>query len=54
MNYFFCYDGNMMRQLQNKGIRYITRALTVDKLQKFWLYAITDEFQQALDEIKRA
>ncbi|MGR6761285.1 MULTISPECIES: hypothetical protein [Paenibacillus] len=53
MSYFYCYDGQMMRKLQGKNIRYITRALTIDKHQKFWLYAINEEFQQALEEIKQ-
>ncbi|MFK4345067.1 MULTISPECIES: hypothetical protein [Paenibacillus] len=53
MSYFYCYDGQMMRKLQDKNIRYITRALTIDKHQKFWLYAINEEFQQALEEIKQ-
>ncbi|MGG1654397.1 hypothetical protein ACIFOE_22455 [Paenibacillus sp. NRS-1783] len=52
MSYFYCYDGQMMRKLQDKNIRYITRALTIDKHQKFWLYAINEEFQQALEGIK--
>jgi hypothetical protein len=42
----------MMRNLQIRNIRYITRALTIDKHQKFWLYQINEEFQQALEEIK--
>jgi hypothetical protein len=51
MNYFYCYDGQMMRKLKEKDVRYITRALTVGKLQKFWLYEITPYFQSALKEI---
>jgi hypothetical protein len=51
MNYFYCYDGEMMRNLQTKNIRYITRALTIDKKQKFWLYEITTDLQDALEEI---
>lgn len=53
MNYFYCYDGQMMRKLQDKNIRYITRALTIDKHQKFWLYEINDEFQQAVEELRK-
>jgi len=52
IQFFYCYDGLMMRKLQDKGIRYVTRALTVDKLQKFWLYVITPELQKAISEIK--
>jgi hypothetical protein len=52
MNYFYCYDGEMMRNLQIRNIRYITRALTIDKKQKFWLYEITTDLQDALEEIK--
>jgi hypothetical protein len=52
MNYFYCYDGEMMRNLQTRNIRYITRALTIDKKQKFWLYEITTDLQEALEEIK--
>lgn len=51
-DYFYCYDGLMMRKLQDKGVRYITRALTIDKHMKFWLYEITPEFQTALSEVK--
>ncbi len=54
MEYFYCYDGQMMRKLQDKNIRYITRALTIDKMRKFWLYEINDKFQAALEEIKKA
>jgi len=53
MEYFYCYDGKMMRKLQDKKIRYITRALTIDKLQKFWLYEITPDLQKALEEIRQ-
>jgi len=42
----------MMRKLQEKNIRYITRALTIDNHQKFWLYEINDKLQQTLEEIK--
>jgi hypothetical protein len=51
--YFYCYDPKMMLHLKERHIQYITRALTIERKQKFWLYEITHEFKSAIEDVHK-
>lgn len=45
---FFCYDLALHRTLKDKGITFITSAIS-NKNQRFWLYWRTPEVNQTID-----
>lgn len=53
-NFFFCYDVNLRNFLQfKKGINCICHGLHPKTHNDFWLYLITDDLQQGIDEFKQ-
>ncbi|WP_339227819.1 hypothetical protein NSQ77_19900 [Oceanobacillus sp. FSL K6-2867] len=51
-NFFFCYDKKVMKYLKyDKGIGFITSAIHEKTGNKFWLFQITPELNEALQEV---
>lgn len=51
--YFFCYDKQLADFLRyEKNITYITKAYADKTLKKFYLFHVSDELQQAIDEYR--
>lgn len=45
---FFCYDVALHRRLQEKGIKYITSAIS-NYNRRFWLYFRTEEVEKEIE-----
>ncbi len=46
---FFCYDFSLKNKMRDKGIKYITTAISNDQ-RRFWLYFRTEQVTQTIKE----
>lgn len=48
-DFFYCYDKNLKNYMSGLGFQYITTARSVKNNKQFWLFFVTDELQQEID-----
>lgn len=52
VKFYFCYNSRFADELKAKGFKAITTAINPKSQNTFWLYMRTNEFEQALEQIK--
>ena len=52
VKFYFCYNSRFADELKSKGFKAITTAINPKSQNTFWLYMRTNEFEQALEQIK--
>ncbi|QIW56492.1 hypothetical protein GU335_07825 [Pseudolactococcus raffinolactis] len=50
--FYFCYNSRYAELLKARGFKAITTAINPKSMNTFWLYMRTNEFEQALEQIK--
>ena len=50
--YFFCYNVDLADYLKQEEFEPITKALAVSTQEAFWLFEITDELDEAIQDYK--
>lgn len=47
--YFYCYSYNLKEFLRSSGLRFITAAVNMNTMKKYWVFESSEELDRLLD-----